>query len=479
MNMTVFDVTWKTLVGIVHVISTAVQILISLCWLTIIKLFYKLWHSKSFDNLVGIDSVLKDQEYSIYGPQEINAVAVVCIRFTGHLDIVKLQQRIDQSVMHIPKSDFMAKSLAAFRKRIIRKFGYYIWEEDPHFSIANHVRLHSQVYDDARSLTKILTDIMQQPYPKDCPPWEVIAIRRKSCSDSLQIKKTEDDSEYYLVFRFHHSLSDGNIIAYFTATITDESTKCHYNDIWKTYAAHPEKISPVVKNNALVYYLATRRKGTKLTPSLILAILWNVFQAIIAIPYALGNAVLHCDKNALHGPLLTGRKILANSEGVDIKLFKDIAAAKKTTINDVLISCIAGAIKKEDPLATSIRTYTAVSGIKPGTFGMQNSTILGSFDISLQDENPIDRLHHVANIIHQFKSSPLILSNFIIAIAAGNHCPKYLKNTRFLQYDGTLLVSSLRCPDVEIKLLGSVAHELFSYPMNFSTTGMYVHCYSK
>lgn len=47
------------------------------------------------------------------------------------------------------------------------------------------------------------------------------------------------------------------------------------------------------------------------------------------------------DQHCLHGPKLTGIKTLAWSDPVDLTLIKEIKEATGTTINDVLMACLA------------------------------------------------------------------------------------------------------------------------------------------
>lgn len=166
-----------------------------------------------------------------------------------------------------------------------------------------------------------------------------------------------------------------------------------------------------------------------------------------------------------------GRKILANSEVVDIQLFKDIAAATKCTINDILLCCIAGAFKKEDRNAKSIRAFSAFGAIKSGSYGIQNSAIIANYDISLDDDDVFVRLHNISNMFNQLKTSPILLGYLVAAFLICNHMPLFINKSRTLVPEGTLGVSNLLGPDLEVTVNGQIAKDVTVYPMNFGRTG--------
>lgn len=218
-------------------------------------------------------------------------------------------------------------------------------------------------------------------------------------------------------------------------------------------------------------YLVTRKRGSKLTLRTFCAIVSNILRSLLSIPGIIIEFALHRDHNALHGPTLTGRKILGNSQA-DLQLFKDIAKLTKCTINDILIFCICAAFKKEDPSASSIRIVQAVGAIKPGSFGVQNSTIIASFDAPLQGENVLDHFRKICDIMHRFKSSEKILAFVIMVFLGGNHLPLFLATSRIGLPDVTLAVSNLQGAIGDIIALGDLGLEATGYPMNFCKTGM-------
>lgn len=241
-------------------------------------------------------------------------------------------------------------------------------------------------------------------------------------------------------------------------------------ELRKFYTAHPEKLSPLVKYNPLVRYLATRNNEKKIKFDLIVSIIVSIFKTLIDIPYELMEGLLHNEKNNLHGVELSGRKIYGISQQFDLQLFKDIATARKCSVNDIVTSCALGAFKKEDPDAASIRVFIALGGLLPGSFGTQNTTSVTKFEVEFRNaESHLDRLKRASQKLQRLKSSSSSLGNLILAFITGNHLPSFCK--KFLSLDGTIGISNMFGPPLEISVMGDKATDVVYFPMNFFKTG--------
>lgn len=218
----------KVLAAIALLTFIIVNFLISLCMLAVIKIFYKYWYSKPFHILWGSDAFLQYQGSSIFGPEENTSMSYFTIRFNGQPDVFKWRKRFKENIINISKSDDMAKPFAAYKKRIVRKLGYYIWEEDPNFSIENHIRLHPCTYDNNKALTKILSDMLQEPYLKGHSPWEIILIKKQLDYDNSD-QEQDDQDEYVMAMRTHHSIADGPLLMATCSMFTDDSMKQRFN----------------------------------------------------------------------------------------------------------------------------------------------------------------------------------------------------------------------------------------------------------
>lgn len=184
----------------------------SLFQLAIIKIVYRLWYSKSFNILWGCDALMQYEDFSIFAPPQTQAMLYFAVRFKGRPNVHNIQTRIAENINQY------------WKKRIVTKFGYYVWEDDPKFRIEDHVRLHPQTYDNDKSLLKLLEVMTQQSYPKDHSPWEIILIRKQQFHYNL-LQQQQNDDEYVMAVRVHHSLGDGTLILTMVSSICDDCTR--------------------------------------------------------------------------------------------------------------------------------------------------------------------------------------------------------------------------------------------------------------
>lgn len=196
----------------------------------------------------------------------------------------------------------------------------------------------------------------------------------------------------------------------------------------------------------------------------------SILKILIEFPYEYVESILHTEKNKLHGVQLSGRKILGISEKLDLQLFKDIATARKCSVNDVVASCIVGAFRKEDPNATSITVIIPVGGLMPGSYGTQNTTIVGKFEVDFRNgESHLDLLKRVSRKLEQLKRSSINLGILSVAFITSNHLPSFFE--QLTEAPATLLLSTLIGPQFEITINGHKATDVVFFPLNLYNTG--------
>ena len=73
---------------------------------------------------------------------------------------------------------------------------------------------------------------------------------------------------------------------------------------------------------------------------------WRIARAVLTGPAILMEKLYHpSDNSILHGPTLSGDKMVAWSNGIDLGLIKKMKNVADTTVNDVLMACLAGAFR--------------------------------------------------------------------------------------------------------------------------------------
>ena len=217
----------------------------------------------------------------------------------GSPDIHKLRKIISERLVY--GKDGKGERICPRLTQVIeRHLGYYVWKEDENFSIEKQVLNWTGDYPKRlEDLEVAISEICSTPLPKALSPWQflVVPILEENC--------------FGLLIRVHHSVADG-------VALTRVFVKNLY-DV-PPLGAEPKKFS----SKQRVY-------------------MWC--KAILVGPFmAVTKFFSKSDHSSIHGQELCGKKVVAWSKNVDLSLVKQVKNVAGTTVNDVMVSCLAGAL---------------------------------------------------------------------------------------------------------------------------------------
>lgn len=225
----------------------------------------------------------------------IHAVMVV----EGSPDIHKLRKIISERLVY-GKDEKGERICPRLTQVIERHLGYYVWKDDENFSVEKQVLNWTGDYPKrSEDLEVAISEICSTPLPKALSPWQflVVPILEENC--------------FGLLIRVHHSVADG-------VALTRVFVKNLY-DV-PPLGAEPKKFSTKQR----VY-------------------MWC--KAILVGPFmAVTKFFSKSDRSSIHGQELCGKKVVAWSKNVDLSLVKQVKNVAGTTVNDVMVSCLAGAL---------------------------------------------------------------------------------------------------------------------------------------
>ena len=225
----------------------------------------------------------------------IHAVMVV----EGSPDIHKLRKIISERLVY-GKDEKGERICPRLTQVIERHLGYYVWKEDENFSVEKQVLNWTGDYPKrSEDLEVAISEICSTPLPKALSPWQflVVPILEENC--------------FGLLIRVHHSVADG-------VALTRVFVKNLY-DV-PPLGAEPKKFSTKQR----VY-------------------MWC--KAMLVGPFmAVTKFFSKSDRSSIHGQELCGKKVVAWSKNVDLSLVKQVKNVAGTTVNDVMVSCLAGAL---------------------------------------------------------------------------------------------------------------------------------------
>lgn len=187
--------------------------------------------------------------------------------------------------------------------RISTMFGQYVWLEDSGFSLEKQVRLwDGELPTTTDEVQDIVSQICSQPLPLTSPLWEFVLI------------PTPDlDNSHLFLFRIHHSYADGIAL-----------TRLFVNNLFDVPVRDYEPTRFTTKQRFLMWCKA----------------------AVVGPLIVLTKCFTSPDRSGIHGGTLNGKKLVAWSKKLSLATVKEIKNQTKTTVNDVMVSCLSGALRK-------------------------------------------------------------------------------------------------------------------------------------
>ena len=122
----------------------------------------------------------------------INGLFVV----NGSYDIEELRQLFVNRIFETAKEE---PSYKRMHKRIVERYGHYIWIDENNFDIKKHVFAYdSPKPRSEEELQASMCDLLSAPMDDEMSPWEVIVIPLE-----LEVEK------HAIYIRIHHAIGDG------------------------------------------------------------------------------------------------------------------------------------------------------------------------------------------------------------------------------------------------------------------------------
>ena len=190
------------------------------------------------------------------------------------------------------------------RRRPLRTVDGWVFEESPTFDAAQHVFALPADVSSAALLRAYIGRVISEPLPADLPAWQ------------FQVAPCEDGGSA-TVFRIHHSYGDGLSLVRML-------------------------IERLCEGGAESYLAAASGGGVG-------AARWRgVVDALVHAPLIAASEALRMlpDRNSLHGQRVSGARAVAWGEVATLDAVKAVRAALHVTVNDVLVGCVAGAVRR-------------------------------------------------------------------------------------------------------------------------------------
>jgi len=340
-----------------------------------------------------------------------------------------------------------------FRQRVVEHNGKAYWENDPHFHLDNHLhRIGLPEPAGQADLQELVADLASEPLNFQHPLWQFHLVDRY-----------EDGAA--LICRIHHCIADGLALVQVLMSLADEARGSHATEPQPPKNSLLERISRPFRQVA--------QAGTDLAHSAI-----NEGMELARHPEKVRHWAEEAEHIArelihlgllprdpgtrLHGPM-TGRKRVAWAQPLDLGAVKKTAHRLEGTVNDVLMACATGALRRylaetDGDLKNDIHVAVPFS-LRPRD---QAITRLGNqfglvvVALPIQEADTLERYHRVRKAMTELKGSvqPLVTFGLLGILGKGPAAvEKFALDT--LSDKASLVMTNVPGPQSPLRIAGA------------------------
>ncbi len=302
-----------------------------------------------------------------------------------------------------------------FRARVVEPaahMGAPRWEPDPEFSVERHVEHVTLASAEDARLREFLDGVISSLLDRSIPLWRVYVIDRPGKGTAL-------------LFRIHHAIADGFALVGVLLSLCDTVQA-------PSVALPAPRTAPPVRS-AFDYALAAAR--------------------LVALPSD--------PKTLLKRPLGQAKRV-AWSEPMLLDDVKNIAHRTSSTVNDVLVATVAGALRRylaENRTGvenTEIRAMVPVNVRRAGDLELGNRFGLVVLGLPIGVADPLARLAAVKRRMDRLKSTPEAVVAMGILRAMG-YAPRRLEGlgVTFFATKASLVLTNVPGPRAPLQVAGA------------------------
>ncbi len=367
-----------------------------------------------------------------------------------------------------------------FRQRIVPPripFGNYTWELDPHFDIRAHIhRIALPAPGGKAALQELMSDIISTPLDRSRPLWQFHVI--EGYNDG-----------WVLAGRLHHAIADGIALMRVLLSLTDFSADAPLppaDEDEKRRSGKRRSIIQTITSPATSLARTTVNvAGTLLHQSL------ETFREpsrLVDFAKMGADSAARLAKMALRTPdpqtRLRGElgitKLAVWSDPFDLAEVKGIGRALGGTVNDVLMTVVAGALRRylldheQEIDGLNIRAFVPVNLRPidaPLELGNRFGLIFPTLPIGAAD--PHERFLETRRSMTEIKDSPEAVVAYGVLHALGM-TPMDIESV-FLDFFGSkssLVLTNVPGPQIQLYLAGSPLREIMAWVPQSGGLGM-------
>lgn len=372
-----------------------------------------------------------------------------------------------------------------FRQRVVEPrlgLGSPRWELDPQFDISNHIHhIALPSPGDQQALQALVSDLMSTPLDYTKPLWQFHLVEGYQAGTVW-------------IGRLHHCIGDGIGLMRVLLSMSDDRPDA----VWQPPVEDEEEKQPsrspwrIVTGPASAAIGATRRVTGALVGGGI-DLMSNPSQALeyarlgTETTMALGRLLLlpPDPKTIYKGPLGVPKRA-AWSEAIPLPMVKEIGRATGATVNDVLLSAVAGALRRYAQDREQAVDGVNVRGVIPvnlrrdtGKIELGNRFGLVFLSLPLGLDDPLERLFELKRRMDSLKDSQEAVVAFGILNAIGM-APSEIENivVNIFGAKATAVMTNVPGPRLQIYFAGAPVRQMMFWVPQSGHLGLGVSIFS-
>jgi WS/DGAT/MGAT family acyltransferase len=340
--------------------------------------------------------------------------------------------------------------------------GRPVWVDDPHFNIAYHVR-HTALPTpgDDDQLRRLTGRVFSQALDRSKPLWEVWLV------EGL------DDDRFAILSKTHHALVDGisgvDILNVLFDTSADPAPVAPAEQEWlpRPLPSDAQLLADALLERATVP--AEIFRGVRATLRGPRAVARRVGEALLGLGSLAGVGLRPAPESPFNQPVGPHRRFVW-LQG-DLDEFKAVKNALGGTVNDVVLSVVAGALGRfmrlrgEDTDDVVLRAMVPVSvraDVERGALGNKVAAMWAPLPVGMID--PVERLHEVSAAMGELKESGQAVGAQVLTALTGFAPSTIVSQAARLQANQrmfNLVVTNVPGPQFALYVLGRELQAIF------------------
>ncbi|GAB6021227.1 hypothetical protein CHUAL_003844 [Chamberlinius hualienensis] len=383
-----------------------------------------------------------------------NTIMNAVIFLEGKFTVEKMQQLFISRVIKA-KDENNELLLPKFTQCMVQHYDYWFWKTKTNFDINEHIYYYKESIQSEKEFKKVVNEIINQEISFSKPLWEIII---------MPYLVPGSEPQTVCLFRIHHSMCDG--ITFLRIIISQLGSNDDGMKIILEKAASKRQAN--VKANF-------KQKLVK--------IVQHVCLFVIA-PMFILRTLSKRDKHFFCGPKLTNVLHIDWTTHIKLQTIKDIKNSTSTTVNDVVSSCVAGAIRKSF-LRNNTLLPKSVHVMVPVNLQGPHNKLVNSNNLSLifpkfptGDMDCITRLKKTKIMMDEIKTSPEIITNRLFFTIFGCVLPSSLMKIILSLTPAGIIFSNIPGPQNPIFWAGHKIKNMFPLAQTRSSSGFGVAAFS-